>query len=76
MRIEIFKDDQRQWVKEDRLQRFLDQGWQTAQSVPKKVSLTRTVKPVIVRAEAEVKREEIPQEEAPQITMPTEPEGE
>lgn len=75
MRIQVFKDDQSQWVKEDRLQRFLDQGWQTAQSAPKKVSLTRTVKPVIVKAEAEVVREENPQEEAPQITMPTEPIG-
>lgn len=76
MRVEIFKDDLRQWVKEDRLQRFLEQGWQTAQSAPKKVSLSRTVKPMIVKAEAEVTREENPQEEAPQITMPTEPEGE
>ena len=75
MRIEIFKDDVRQWVKEDRLQRFLDQGWQTAQSAPKKVSLSRAVKPVIVKAEAEVVKEEIPKEEAPQITMPTEPIG-
>jgi hypothetical protein len=76
MRIEIFKDDVRQWVKEDRLQRFLDQGWQTAQSAPKKVSLSKSVKPLIVRAEAEVVKEEVPKEEAPQITMPTEPEGE
>lgn len=76
MRIEIFKDDIRQWVKQDRLQRFLDQGWQTAQSAPKKISLSRTVKPVIVKAEAEVVKEEVPKEEAPQLTMPTEPKGE
>jgi hypothetical protein len=75
MRIEIFKDDSRQWVKQDRLQRFLDQGWQTAQSAPKKVSLTKAVKATIVKAEAEVVKEEIPLEEAPQ-TMPTEPIGE
>jgi hypothetical protein len=75
MRIEIFKDDETQWVKEDRLQRFLEKGWQTAQSAPKKVSLTRTVKATIVKAEAEVVKEEIPLEEAPQ-TMPTEPIGE
>lgn len=76
MRIEIFKDDSRQFVKEDRLQRFLDQGWQTAQSAPKKVSPSKSIKPLIVRAEAEVVKEEVPKEEAPQITMPTEPEGE
>jgi len=75
MRIEIFKDDETQWVKPDRLQRFLEKGWQTAQSAPKKVSLTRTVKATIVKAEAEVVKEEIPLEEAPQ-TMPTEPIGE
>jgi hypothetical protein len=75
MRIEIFKDDSRQWVKQDRLQRFLDQGWQTAQSAPKKVSLTKAVKATIVKVEAEVVKEEIPLEEAPQ-TMPTEPIGE
>lgn len=76
MRIEIFKDEMTQWVKPDRLQRFLDQGWQTAQSAPKKVSLSRAVKPLIVKVEAEVVKEEVPKEEAPQITMPTEPEGE
>jgi hypothetical protein len=75
MRIEIFKDDEIQWVKPDRLQRFLEKGWQTAQSAPKKISLTRTVKATIVKAEAEVVKEEIPLEEAPQ-TMPTEPIGE
>ena len=75
MRIEIFKDDESQWVKEDRLQRFLEKGWQTAQSAPKKVSLTKTIRPVIVKAEAEVVKEEIPNEEAPQ-TMPTKPIGE
>lgn len=75
MRIEIFKDDQRQWVKQDRLDRFLEQGWQTAQPESRKISLSRAVKPKIVKAEAEVVSEENPQEEAPQITMPTEPKG-
>ena len=75
MRIEIFKDDETQWVKPDRLERFLEKGWQTAQSAPKKVSLTRTVKATIVKAEAEVVKEEIVLEQEPQ-TMPTEPIGE
>ena len=75
MRIEIFKDDEKQWVKPDRLERFLEKGWQTAQSAPKKVSLTRTVKATIVKAEAEVVKEEIVLEQEPQ-TMPTEPIGE
>ena len=75
MRIEIFKDDETQWVKPDRLERFLEKGWQTAQSAPKKISLTRTVKATIVKAEAEVVKEEIVLEQEPQ-TMPTEPIGE
>ena len=75
MRIEIFKDDETQWVKPDRLERFLEKGWQTAQSAPKKVSLTRTVKATIVKAEAEVVKEEIALEQEPQ-TMPTTPIGE
>lgn len=75
MRIEIFKDDETQWVKPDRLERFLEKGWQTAQSAPKKVSLTRTVRPVIVKVEAEVVKEEIALEQEPQ-TMPTKPIGE
>ena len=75
MRIEIFKDDEKQWVKPDRLERFLEKGWQTAQSAPKKVSLTRTVKATIVKAEAEVVKEEIVLEQEPQ-TMPTTPIGE
>ena len=75
MRIEIFKDDETQWVKPDRLERFLEKGWQTAQSAPKKVSLTRTVKATIVKAEAEVVKEEIVLEQEPQ-TMPTTPIGE
>jgi hypothetical protein len=53
----------------------LEKGWQTAQSAPKKISLTKTVKATIVKAEAEVVKEEIPLEEQPQ-TMPTEPIGE
>ena len=75
MRIEIFKDGETQWVKEDRLERFLEKGWQTAQSAPKKVSLTRTVRPVIVKVEAEVVKEEIALEQEPQ-PMPTTPIGE
>ncbi len=54
MRIEIFKDDQRQWVKEDRLERFLACGWQLAQPAPKKTSKPKVVADVVVEAAAEV----------------------
>lgn len=39
MRIEIYKDGIKKAVKEDRLLRFLEQGWQTsAEPAPKKTS--------------------------------------
>ncbi len=73
MRIEIIKGDQRQWIKEDRLQRFLEQGWQlVAEPAPKKVSKGAKEKVV---AQADIIQEEYTQEdadwEAPLISMPT-----
>lgn len=54
MRIEIFKDGQSQWVKQDRLERFLACGWQLAQPAPKKTSKPKVVADVVVEAAAEV----------------------
>lgn len=76
MRVTIYKGTQVRDVKEDRLARFLEQGWQTAQPV------TEKPKPkAIVKAKAEVKQEEeeYTQEdadwEAPLISMPTTTQG-
>ena len=73
MRIEINKDGETQWIKPDRLERFLEQGWQlVAEPAPKKPS---KAKPLKVTADAEVVEEEYTQEdadwEAPLISMPT-----
>lgn len=54
MRIIIHKDGQEQSVKQDRLQRFLEKGWQTlAQPIPEKISKP-TSKIKIVEATADV----------------------
>lgn len=73
MRVEIIKGDQTQWIKEDRLTRFLEQGWQlVAEPAPKKVSKGSKEKVV---AHADVITEEYTQEdadwEAPLISLPT-----
>jgi hypothetical protein len=54
MRIQIFKDGKTDWVKEDRLERFLACGWQLAQPAPKKTSRPKVVADVVVEATAEV----------------------
>ena len=75
MRIQIHKGAETQWVKEDRLQRFLDQGWHTDQLEPKKPQPK-----VRVEAKAEdVTEAAEPEEdfdwEAPLISMPTTSKG-
>ena len=72
-RITIYKGDQQRAVKEDRLERFLEQGWQLfAEPAPKKVSKAPKEKVV---AKADIIEEEYTQEdadwEAPLISMPT-----
>lgn len=72
-RITIYKGDETREVKEDRLQRFLEQGWQlVAEPAPKKVSKGSKEKVV---AQADIIQEEYTQEdadwEAPLISMPT-----
>lgn len=77
MRIEISKGDQRQWIKEDRLNRFLEQGWQlVAEPDPKKVS-NKAIIEVKVEAHADIINEEKydedynPDLEAPLFKLPT-----
>lgn len=67
MRIEIFKDGESRWVKPDRLNRFLELGWQTAQPEPKKVSKPKAV----VKASADVVEEDPHRWDAPLLSMPT-----
>lgn len=50
MRIQVYKDDQQQLVKEDRLQRFLDQGWRV-QAEPDTKKTSRKPR---VEAQAEI----------------------
>lgn len=72
-RIKIIKGDQIDWVKPDRLQRFLDIGWQKAEPSPKKVSKEVKVE-VKVQATADVieaAEESIEDLEAPLFSMPT-----
>lgn len=73
-RIDIFKGDEVKNVKENRLERFLEQGWQlVAEPAPKKISkAVKTDKEVKVTANADVVKEEDPYAwEAPLISMPT-----
>lgn len=71
MRVEIFKDDQHQWVKPDRLQRFLEQGWQlVAEPAPKKVS-NKVKVDVKVQAVADVKKADEIDFIVPLVSMPT-----
>lgn len=76
MRIKIYKGTEVRAVKEDRLARFLEQGWQTAQPVLEKPKPKVTVK---ARAEVKPVEEEYTQEdadwEAPLISMPTTKQG-
>lgn len=66
-RVTIFKNGQSQLIKQDRIERFLEQGWQlVAEPAPKKVSLPK----VKVEASADVKREEIDWD-PPLVSMPT-----
>lgn len=67
MRIQIFLEGESRWVKPDRLNRFLELGWQTAQPEPKKVSKPKAV----VKASADVVEASNPDWEAPLISMPT-----
>jgi len=72
MRIEITKAGETQSVKQDRLQRFLEQGWHlTAEPAPKIVSGSKAK----VKATADVIEKEDPdwddQWEAPLVSMPS-----
>ena len=58
MRIQIVKDGKTDWVKPDRLQRFLDNGWQQAQPSPERPSKSKPIPEVTVEAIAEVITEE------------------
>lgn len=70
MRIEIIKDGNTEWIKPDRLQRFLDQGWQmVAEPAPKKPSVVPDVK---VEVDAEVIEATDFVEEDDDLEMPTE----
>lgn len=75
MRITIFKDQEQQQIKADRLQRFLDLGWQTLQPESPKKSTRPKVK---VEASADVVEEPSKQDtvepdwEDPLASMPTE----
>lgn len=68
MRTQIFKDGDTQWVKEDRLERFLACGWQLAQPAPKKTSKPKMVPEVTVEALAEVIAVEEESQDPPQDT--------
>ena len=76
MRIQIEKDDATQWVKPDRVERFLEQGWQlVAEPAPKKVS-NQVIADVVVNVNADVIEGNDPdwddQWEAPLVSMPSE----
>lgn len=76
MRIQIEKDDATQWVKPDRVERFLEQGWQlVAEPAPKKVS-NQVIADVVVNVNADVIEGDDPdwddQWEAPLVSMPSE----
>lgn len=76
MRVEITKDGETQSVKPERLERFLEQGWQlVAEPAPKKVS-NKVIADVKVQATADVIEGEDPewddQWEAPLVSMPSE----
>lgn len=71
MRVEIKKGDEVKSVKSDRLNRFLEQGWQlVAAPAPKKLS-NKAIVDVRVEATAEVVEEEDPELEAPLFKLPT-----
>jgi len=75
MRVEIIKDGQTQSVKPERLERFLEQGWQlVAEPAPKKVS-NKVITEVVVQATADVIEGDDPEWddlwEAPLISMPS-----
>jgi hypothetical protein len=80
MRIKIYKGDEQQQIKADRLDRFLERGWQVSEPALPKKSTKPKVK---VEASADVVEEPSKQEqvepdwEDPFISMPTEePKGE
>ena len=72
MRIIIHKDGQEQSVKQDRLQRFLEKGWQTlAQPIPEKISKP-TSKIKIVEATADVLTKVVFEAKPTEDQLPTE----
>lgn len=75
MRVEIIKDGETQSVKPERLERFLEQGWQlVAEPAPKKVS-NKVITDVVVQATADVIESDEDwddQWEAPLVSMPSE----
>lgn len=72
MRIIIHKDGQEQSIKEDKLQRFLEKGWQTiAQPIPEKISKP-TSKIKIVEANADVVTEAVFEVKPAEDNLPTE----
>ena len=79
MRIDMEKDGQTQTVKEDRIQRFLDQGWRVkAEPEPKKHSKGKVLPKVKIEADAVVVKADVaeidedydPDLEAPLFSLP------
>jgi hypothetical protein len=71
MRIIITKDGQEQSVKEDKLQRFMEKGWQTiAQPIPENISTWSTR--VVVEANADVLTEAVFEVKPVEDNLPTE----
>lgn len=68
MRVEMTRDGQTYWAKEQDVKRFLDRGWQLAQPTTKKISKPK----VKVEAVADVVKAEDHGWEPPIVSMPEE----
>lgn len=76
MRVEIVKDGQTQLVKLDRLQRFLDEGWNVSMSDHPEDSNNQNVKVEVVAEVVEEPSKQVePDWEDPLASVPTDLQG-